>query len=71
MRQIRTRIDDVFEFIQERKTTNLNEVSMQTGLNKDKVEEFVDLLKTSGLVKVKYNLLGPRIYIGEETEMDE
>jgi len=71
MREIKTRIDDVLEFIQDRKATTFNEVSVETGLDKHTVEKFVDLLSTSGLVKVKYNLLGPRIYIGEETSMNE
>lgn len=71
MREIKTRIDDVFEFIQERGKTTAKEVSKEVGVDNKELETFVHVLKKNGLIRVRYALVNTYLYsqhyTGEET----
>ena len=67
MEEIRTRIDDVFEFIQERGKTTTREVSRGVRVDGDELDKFLYVLQKNGLIDVKYGLINTYIYSGEET----
>jgi hypothetical protein len=66
MDKIRTRIDDVFDFIQEKGVTTKKEVSKELCLNSDELEKFVSVLQQHHLIDVRYSLMNTYLSVGEE-----
>ncbi|QLJ53142.1 MAG: hypothetical protein Sv326_0967 [Candidatus Fermentimicrarchaeum limneticum] len=71
MEEIRTKIDDVLDFIEDRRVTTAGEVSSQVGVDRDMLDVFIEILKNNRLIEVKYVIMGPLLYVGEETVIHE
>jgi len=71
MEEIRTKIDDVLDFIEDRRVTTVKEVSSQVGVDRDRLDFFIEILENNRLIEVKYVIMGPLLYVGEETVIHE
>jgi len=67
MNEIRTRIDEVLDFIQERGTTTKKEVSRELCLDTDELDKFISLLQKNHLIEVRCGLVNTYLCIGEQT----
>jgi predicted DNA-binding transcriptional regulator len=66
MDEIKTKIDNVLEFIQKKETTTKKEVSKEFKMNSDELDKYIQILHKSGMIKVRYNWLNT--YISAEVD---
>jgi len=66
MDEIRTRIDDVFDFIQKKGKTTSREVRKGVRISGDDVDKYVYVLRKYGLIKVSYGWFDTHLYINED-----
>ncbi|QLJ52417.1 MAG: hypothetical protein Sv326_0242 [Candidatus Fermentimicrarchaeum limneticum] len=66
MDEIRTRIDDVFDFIQKKGKTTSREVHKGVKISGDEVDKYVYVLRKYGLIKVSYGWFDTHLYINED-----
>jgi len=66
MKEIKTRIDDVFEFVTTRKKTTLRELSREFNLKREDLEKYTNVLSEYDLIKVKYGLFNTYLYTEED-----
>ena len=66
MNEIRTRIDEVLDFIQERGTTTKKEVSRELCLDADELDKFITLLHKNHMIEVRYGLANTYLCVGEQ-----
>ncbi|MFH1471201.1 MAG: FeoC-like transcriptional regulator [Candidatus Micrarchaeota archaeon] len=55
--EITTVIDKVYDYISNRESTSLAELSLRMGINKTQMEQMVEMLERGGLVQLKYSIL--------------
>ena len=66
MKEIKTRIDKVFEFVKRRKKTTLKEVSREVRFDGDELDKCIYVLSKHNLIKVQYGLFNTYIYAEED-----
>jgi len=65
MEEIKTKVDDIVEFVQTRKKTTFGEVSRKVGIDRDRLEHIANVLQENGIIQVRYGLVGAYLYIEE------
>lgn len=65
MEEIKTKIDEIFDFIQRRGSTTPNEVSKEFRMGPDELDKYVHVLSKSGLIKVHYSWLTTHFSVEE------
>ncbi len=66
MDEIKTKIDDVFDFIQKKGKTTSREVSKEVKISKDDLDTYVYILRRYGMIEVKYGWFDTHLYINED-----
>jgi len=66
MREIRTGIDKVFDFIQERGKTTKKEILRELYVDADELDKYLVVLQENHLIAVRYALTDTYLSIGEE-----
>jgi len=63
MEEIKTKVDDIVEFVQTRKKTTFGEVSRKVGIDRDRLEHIANVLQENGIIQVRYGLISTYLYI--------
>lgn len=69
MDEIKTKIDDVFDFIQKRRKTTSREVSKELKISGDDLDTYVYVLRRYGVIEVKYGWFDTQLYINEDNAL--
>jgi hypothetical protein len=66
MDEIKTRIDQVHDFITARRKTTFRELLRESKLNRDELDKYVHVLCKYGLIKAKYGWFDTYLYIEKD-----